>query len=92
MDRAEVELSLVPAIYRGWQHGNQTPVLAAAIDPEQPSPQGVRLLKRGYSLAMEPLSNLMTPGHVHRADRIRVTDGEGSRILKSMREAEALKA
>ena len=39
-----------------------------------------------------PLSNLISSGQCHRADRIRVTHRVGSRFLKFIREAEALEA
>jgi hypothetical protein len=63
----------VPAIYRGWQHGNQTLVLAVALPPEKPSPENVRRLEHEYSLAVEPLSNLMASGQIQRADDFRET-------------------
>ena len=40
-------------LYRGWQHGNLSPVLVAALTAEQPSPQGLRRLEHEYSLAAE---------------------------------------
>ncbi len=43
-------------LYRGWQHGNPSPVLVAALTAGQPSPQGLRRLEHEYSLAakLEP--------------------------------------
>ena len=43
-------------LYRGWQHGNPSPVLVAALTAEQPSPQSLRRLEHEYSLAdkLEP--------------------------------------
>ena len=41
------------ALYRGWQHGNQSPVLVVALTAEQPSPQDLRRLEHEYSLAAE---------------------------------------
>src|ERR1700688_1391737 len=38
-------------LYRGWQHGNPSPVLVVALTAEQPSPQGLRRLEHEYSLA-----------------------------------------
>ena len=40
-------------LYRGWQRGNPSPVLVAALTVEQPSPQGLRRLEHEYSLAAE---------------------------------------
>jgi serine/threonine protein kinase len=40
-------------LYRGWQHGNPSPVLVVALPAEQPSPQGLRRLEHEYSLAGE---------------------------------------
>jgi len=79
-------------LYRGRQPGNPSPVLVVALTADHPSPQSLRRLEHEYSLAGEPLSNLMASGQIHRADRIRVTHREGSRFLKFMREAEALEA
>jgi len=59
-----------------------SPVVAIALTAEHPSPQSLRRLEHEYSLAGEPLSNLMASGQIHRADRIRVTHREGSRLLK----------
>ena len=56
------------------------------------SPQGLGRLEHEYSLAAEPPTNLMASGQVHVADRIRAKHREGSRILKLIREAEALEA
>lgn len=41
--------------------------------------------------AVEPLSNLMASGQIHRADCIRVTHRQGSRFLKFIRETEPWK-
>jgi hypothetical protein len=79
-------------LYPGWQRDNETRVPAVALAAEQPSPQVLRRLEHEGSLAVEPLSNLMASGRILRADRIRVTHREGSRLLKSIREAEALEA
>src|SRR6202045_299595 len=38
-------------LYRGWQHGNPSPVLVAALTAEQPSPQSLRRLEHEYKLA-----------------------------------------
>jgi hypothetical protein len=35
-------------LYRGWQHGNQSPVLVVALTTERPSPQGFRRLEHEY--------------------------------------------
>jgi serine/threonine protein kinase len=40
-------------LYRGWQHGNPSRVLAVALVAEHPSPQGLRRLEHEYSLAVE---------------------------------------
>ena len=40
-------------LYRGWKHGNPSPVLALAHISEQPSPQVLRRLEHEYSLAAE---------------------------------------
>jgi serine/threonine protein kinase len=40
-------------LYRGWQHGDPSPVLAVALAAEHPSPQSLRRLEREYSLAAE---------------------------------------
>jgi predicted ATPase/signal transduction histidine kinase len=40
-------------LYRGRQHGDQSPVLAIAPSAEQPSPQILRRLEHEYSLAAE---------------------------------------
>jgi serine/threonine protein kinase len=40
-------------LYRGRQHADPSPVLAVALDAEQPSPQGLRRLEHEYSLAAE---------------------------------------
>jgi hypothetical protein len=37
-------------LYRGWQHGNPSPVLAVALAAEQPSFQSFRRLEHEYSL------------------------------------------
>jgi len=78
--------------YRSREHGNHTLVLAVALAAEQPSPQSFRRLENEYSLAVEPRSNLMASGQIHRADRIRVNRREGSRFLEFIREAETLEA
>jgi hypothetical protein len=41
------------ALYRGWQHGNQSPVLVVALTTERSSPQGFRRLEHEYLLAAE---------------------------------------
>jgi hypothetical protein len=41
------------ALYRGRQHGHQSPVLVVALTTERPSPQGFRRLEHGYMLAAE---------------------------------------
>jgi hypothetical protein len=79
-------------LYRVWQRDNKTPVPAVALAVEKPSPQSLRRLKHKGSLAVEPLPNLMAPGQIHRAGRIRATHGEGSSFQKLIREAEALEA
>ena len=38
-------------LYRGWRHGNSSPVLVVALTAEQPSPQILRRLEQEYSLA-----------------------------------------
>src|SRR6202165_1285572 len=38
-------------LYRGWQRGNPSPVLAVALAAERPSPQSLRRLEHEYSLA-----------------------------------------
>src|SRR5712664_3163590 len=40
-------------LYRGRQHGNQSPVLAIAPSAEQPSPHTLRRLEHEYSLAAD---------------------------------------
>jgi len=35
-------------LYRGWQRGNPSPVLVAALTVEQSSPQGLRRLEHEY--------------------------------------------
>ncbi len=40
-------------LYRGRQHGNQSPVLAVALAAEMPSPQSLRRLEHEYSLAAD---------------------------------------
>src|SRR6202163_4837294 len=40
-------------LYRGWQRGNPSPVLAVALAAERPSPQSLRRLEHEYSLAAE---------------------------------------
>ena len=40
-------------LYRGWRHGNPSPVLVVALPAEQPSPQRLRRLEHEYSLAKE---------------------------------------
>src|ERR1700680_2883359 len=40
-------------LYRGWQQGNASPVLAVALTAEHPSPQSLRRLEHEYSLAAE---------------------------------------
>jgi ATP-dependent Clp protease ATP-binding subunit ClpA len=54
---------------------------------------GARPLKRAIErLLVQPLSNLMASGQIHRGDRIRVTHSEGSPFLMFFREAGALEA
>ena len=54
---------------------------------------GARHLKRAIErLLVQPLSNLMATGQVHRGDRIRVSHTEGSPFLMFFREAGALEA
>ena len=79
-------------LYRGRPNGSPSPVIAVALAAEQPSPQSLRRLEHEYSLGVEPLSNLMASGQIHRADRIRVTHREGSHFPKLLRDAEALEA
>src|SRR6202034_3580159 len=40
-------------LYRGWMHGNTTPVLAIALTAQHPSPLSLRRLEHEYSLAVE---------------------------------------
>src|SRR5882672_5996048 len=40
-------------LYRGWQPGNPSRILAVALAAEQPSPQCLRRLEHEYSLAAE---------------------------------------
>src|ERR1700692_5079491 len=40
-------------LYRGWQQGNPSSILAVALSAEQPSPQSLRRLEHEYSLAAE---------------------------------------
>jgi serine/threonine protein kinase len=40
-------------LYRGWELGTQTPILALAVAAERPSPQSLRRLEHEYSLATE---------------------------------------
>lgn len=61
-------------LYRGWQHGNPSPVLVVALAAEQPSPQGLRRLKHEYSLAAE-----LDPAWA--AKRLALTRHEGRTIL-----------
>jgi ATP-dependent Clp protease ATP-binding subunit ClpB len=52
---------------------------------------GARHLKRAIErLLVQPLSNLMASGQIHRGDRIGVSHCEGSRSLMFFREAEVL--
>src|SRR5713101_6034118 len=52
---------------------------------------GARPLKRAIErLLVQPLSNLMATGQIHRSDCIRVNHTEGSPFLTFFREAEAL--
>jgi ATP-dependent Clp protease ATP-binding subunit ClpB len=54
---------------------------------------GARPLKRAIErLLVQPMSNLMATGQIHRGDRIRVTHSEGSPFLMFFREAGALEA
>jgi hypothetical protein len=41
------------ALYRGWQHGNQSPAPVVALTTERPSPRGFRRLDHEYLLAAE---------------------------------------
>src|SRR5258708_5526242 len=61
-------------LYRGRQHGNPSPVLAVALDAEQPSPQGLRRLEHEYSLAavLDPAWSVKP---------LELTRHEGRRIL-----------
>ena len=59
--------------------------LGVGLALEQPSPQALRRFEDEYSLAVEPLSNMVASGQIHRADRIRATHREGSRFLKFIR-------
>src|SRR5271165_3522377 len=40
-------------LYRGQDRSNQMPILAVAVDAEQPSPRSLRRLEHEYSLATE---------------------------------------
>jgi hypothetical protein len=40
-------------LYRGWQHGNQSPILVVALTAKRPSPQGLQRLEHEYLLAAE---------------------------------------
>jgi hypothetical protein len=40
-------------LYRGWQHGKNTPVPAVALAVEQPSPQSLRRLEHEYLLTTD---------------------------------------
>jgi len=54
---------------------------------------GARPLKRAIErLLVQPFSNLMASGQIHRGDYIRVTHGEGSPSLLFFRETRALEA
>ena len=54
---------------------------------------GARPMKRAIErLLVQPLSNLMATGQIHRGDCIRVTHSEGTPFLMFFREAEALEA
>jgi ATP-dependent Clp protease ATP-binding subunit ClpB len=54
---------------------------------------GARHLKRAIErLLVQPMSNLLASGQIHRGDCIRVTHGDGSPYLMFVREAEALEA
>src|SRR5712671_5913403 len=54
---------------------------------------GARHLKRAIErLLVQPLSNLIASGQIHRGDRIRVSHREGSSFLMFFREAEVLEA
>jgi hypothetical protein len=41
------------ALYRGWQHGNQSPALVVGLTTERPSPRGFRRLHHECLLAAE---------------------------------------
>jgi ATP-dependent Clp protease ATP-binding subunit ClpA len=52
---------------------------------------GARPLKRAIErLLVQPLSNLIATGQIHRGDRIRVSHSEGSPLLMFSRETDAL--
>ena len=52
---------------------------------------GARPLKRAIErLLVQPLSNLMATGQIHRGDRIRVNHSGGSGVLTFYRETEIL--
>jgi ATP-dependent Clp protease ATP-binding subunit ClpB len=54
---------------------------------------GARPLKRAIErLLVQPLSNLMATGQIHRGDSVRVSHSQGSPNLAFFREAEALEA
>ena len=54
---------------------------------------GARPLKRAIEhLLVQPLSNLMATGQIHRRDCIRVTHGDASPVLTFFREADAVEA
>jgi transcriptional regulator with GAF, ATPase, and Fis domain len=56
-------------LHRGRRNGSPLPAFAVALAAEQPSPQSLRRFEHEYSLAVEPLSNLMASGQFHRVDR-----------------------
>src|ERR1700733_12655701 len=62
-------------LYRGWQHGNPSPVLVAALTAEQPSHQSLRRLEHEYSLAAE-----LEPAWA--AKPLTLTRHEGRKILE----------
>jgi ATP-dependent Clp protease ATP-binding subunit ClpB len=54
---------------------------------------GARPLKRAIErLLVQPISNLMASGQIHRGDNVRVTHDEGSPSLQFFRETKALEA
>jgi predicted ATPase/signal transduction histidine kinase len=64
-------------LYRGWQQGNPSSILAVALSAEQPSPQSLRRLEHEYSLAAE-----LDPAWAARPLEVTRYDGRTILVLK----------